>query len=136
MHRGNRDGGHRRGRNREVGDVWRRRHGDRPSYSAVHDPTNRLLPWWLSQVGDDVIQADQTAEFMTGGSALVVDARDSRLVSPAQGLFPIEIHDNAFSTVNIITERSHFTHCINTLDASPADHAATAAWSGQLSDPL
>ena len=92
MDRGNRDGGHRRDRNREVGDVWRRRHGDRPSYSAVHDPTNRLLPWWLSQVGDGVIQADQTAEFTTGGSALVVDARDSRLVSPTRGWFPIVIH--------------------------------------------
>ena len=82
MDHGNRDGGHRRDRNREVGDVWRRRPGDRPSYSAVHDPTNRLLPWWLSQVGGGVIQADQTAEFTTGGSALVVDARDRRLVSP------------------------------------------------------
>ena len=92
MDRGNRDGGHRRDRNREVGDVWRRRHGERPSYSAVHDPTNRLLPWWLSQVGDGVIQADQTAEFTTGGSALVVDAWDRRLVSPTQGLFPIVIH--------------------------------------------
>ena len=94
----NRDGGHRRDRNREVGDVWRRRHGDRPSYSAVRDPTNRLLPCWLSQVGDDVIQADQTAEFTTGGSALVVDARDSRLVSPTQGCSQLKSTLNSFLT--------------------------------------
>ena len=76
------------------------------------------MPWWLSQVGDDVIQADQTAEFTTGGSALVVDARDRRLVSPTQGLFPIEIHDYALSTVNIITERSHLTQRINGYELS------------------
>ena len=91
MDRGNQDGWHRRDRNRAVGDVRRRGNGDRPIYSAPHDQTNRVLPWWISQIGDDVIQADQTAEFTTGGSALVVDVRNARLVSPLQRLFPIEI---------------------------------------------
>ena len=77
--------------------------------SAFHDATNRVLPPWLSQVGDPLIQANQFAEFTTGGSCLVVDTRDTRLVSPFQGLFPIEIHDNALSSVNILTERFHDT---------------------------
>ena len=91
MDRGNQDGWHRRYRNRAVGDVRRRRNNDRPIQFAPHDPTNRVLPWWISQIGDDVIQADQTAEFTTGGSALVVDVRNARLVSPLQRPFPIEI---------------------------------------------
>ena len=123
MDHGNQDGWRRRDRNRTVGlvpatDIWRRRNGDRPSYSAVHDPTNRFLPWWISQIGDDVIQEDQPAEFTTGGSCLVVDSRDRRLVSPLQGLFPIEIHDNAISSVNIITERSQLTQRINGYELS------------------
>ena len=90
-------------------DGWRRRDRDRghhrgANYSAFHDATNRVLPPWLSQVGDELIQADQSAEFITGGSCLVVDTRDGRLVSPFQGFFPIEIHDNALSSVNILTE--------------------------------
>ena len=118
MDRGNQDGWHRRDRNRAVGDVRRRRNGDRPIYSAPHDPTNRVLPWWISQIGDDVIQADQTAEFTTGGSALVVDVRDARLVSPLPGLFPIEIHDNSPSSVNINTERSQLTQRITGYELS------------------
>ena len=123
MDHGNQDGWRRRDRNRTVGlvpatDIWRRRNGDRPSYSAVHDPTNRFLPWWISQIGDDVIQEDQPAEFTTGGSCLVVDSRDRRLVSPLQGLFPIEIHDNALSSVNIMIERSQLTQRINGYELS------------------
>ena len=79
------------------GDPWHRREdrdlngrrGVRSNYSAVHDPTNRVLPEWISQVGDNI-----EGEFVTGGSCLIVDNRDKRLVSPLQGLFPIEIHDN------------------------------------------
>ena len=39
-------------------------------------------------------------------------------MSPLQGLFPIEIHDNAFSSVNIITERSQLTQRINGYELS------------------
>ena len=38
----------------------------------------------------------------------MVDTRDSRLVSPVQGLLPIEVHDNAPNSINILTERSQF----------------------------
>ena len=72
-----------------------------------------MLPPWLSQVGDPLIQADQSAEFTAGGSCLVVDTRDNRMVSPFQGLFPIEIHDNALSSINIIAERDQLIQRVN-----------------------
>ena len=97
-----RDGWRRRDRDRGR-DVWRDRGAN---YPAFHDATNRVLSPWLSQVGDELIQADQSAEFITGGSCLVVDTRDGRLVSPFQGFYPIEINDNALSSINIFTERS------------------------------
>ena len=105
----NRDGGRDRdrdgGRRRHRG-FYDQRHHSGANYSAVHDPTNRVLPQWLKQVGDELIQEDQSADFITGGSCLVVATRDGRLVSPFQGLFPIEIHDNAPNSINILTERS------------------------------
>ena len=103
----NREGGRDRDRDRRGHRGFQdHRHHSGANYSAVHDPTNRVLPWWLKQVGDELIQEDQSADFITGGSCLVVDTRDNRLVSPFQGLFPIEIHDNALNSINILTERS------------------------------
>ena len=77
--------------------------GGKSSYSSVHDPTNRDLPYWLEKVGD------KTGEAFLSGSVVCVDSRelgDGRMVSPFQGLFPAEIAENANSSINILTERS------------------------------
>ena len=105
----NREGGLDRDRDRRRHRGFQdHRHHSGANYSAVHDPTKRVLPQWLKQVGDEFIQEDQSADFITGGSCQVVDTRDGRLVSPFQALFPIEIHDNALNSINILTERSQF----------------------------
>ena len=36
---------------------------------------------------------------------MLVDTRDQRLTSPFQGFFPLEIHENANSSINVLTER-------------------------------
>ena len=35
-----------------------------------------------------------------------MDSRDRRLISQFQGLFPVEVHDNAGNSLNILTERT------------------------------
>ena len=70
----NREGGWDRDRDRRVHRGFQdHRHHSGANYSAVHDPIIRVLPQWLKQVGDELIQEDQSADFITGGSCLVVD---------------------------------------------------------------
>ena len=62
---------------------------------AGHDPTNFQIPNFLQRLGDQ--RAD--------GSILLQDRRDGRVVSPFQGLSPLEIAENSNSSLNILTER-------------------------------
>ena len=36
---------------------------------------------------------------------MLVDTRDQHWTSPFQGFFPLEIHENANSSINVLTER-------------------------------
>ena len=92
-----RDGWRRRDRDR---DEWRRRNGVRA-----------------------IIQEDQSAEFITGGSCLIIDTRDVRLSSPLQGLFAIEIHDNALSSTNIFAVRPQLIQRVNGYEDKPPGEA-------------
>ena len=65
-------------------------------WTAAHDPTNFSVPRFLQRLGD----RDDDA------SVLLQDTRDGRIVSPFQGLFPLEIAENSNSSLNVLTERA------------------------------
>ena len=64
-------------------------------WAAGHDPTNFQIPNFLQRLGDQ----------REDGSILLQDRRDGRVVSPFQGLSPLEIAENSNSSLNILTER-------------------------------
>ena len=66
----------------------------RAGWVAGHDPTNFQVPTFLRRLcGKDEV------------SVMLKDTRDNRITSPFQGFFPLEIADNANSSINVLTER-------------------------------
>ena len=74
--------------------------GTRHQVRAGQDPTRFQLPRWCQRlIGHESTEDD-------AASALCVDTRDRRTISPWQGHFALEINDNADSALNVVTERA------------------------------
>ena len=74
--------------------------GPRHQVRAGQDPTRFQLPRWCQRLIGQEAAAEDAA------SALCVDTRDRRIISPWQGHFALEINDNADSALNVVTERA------------------------------